>query len=208
MSFENKKYTDIQALFENRFLNFYHMDALTDSGRPFDYYFVSRNRPESIKARTGVNKPEGIVIYPLLKDDPDKIVMIRQYRYPVGGYLYELPAGLIDDGEDADTAAVREMKEETGLLFEPYTGGEAFFRRPFFMGAGYTDESASAVFGYASGSFEQHLEDTETIQVFTADKDKVREILESGSVSLRCAYLLMNYLRGDREEPFAFLNGR
>ena len=76
------------------------------------------------------------------------------------------------------------------------------------MGAGYTDESASAVFGYASGSFEQHLEDTETIQVFTADKDKVREILESGSVSLRCAYLLMNYLRSDRDEPFAFLNGR
>lgn len=208
MTFENKKYTDIQALFENRFLNFYHMDALTDSGKTFDYYFVSRNKPDNIKARTGENKPEGIVIYPLLKDEPDKIVMIRQYRYPIGDYLYELPAGLIDEGENADMAAVREMMEETGLEFEPYTGGEAFFRRPFFMGAGYTDESASAVFGYAKGDFRQHLEETETIQVFVADKEKVREILENGRVSLRCAYLLMNFLKSDRNNPFEFLNGK
>ena len=181
------------------------MDALTDSGRQFDYYFVSRNKPDMIKARTGENKPEGIVIYPLMADDPSKIVLIRQYRYPIGDYLYELPAGLIDDGESEEEAAIREMKEETGLIFTPYRGGEAFFRRPFFMGAGYTDESSSAVFGFAKGDFKQQLEDTETIQVFTADKEKVREILDKGNVSLRCAYLMMNFLKSDRNDPFAFL---
>lgn len=200
-----KKFTDIQTLYENRFLNFYHMDALTDSGKNFDYYFVSRNKPDKIKPLTGEHKAEGIVIYPVLKDDPEKIVLIRQYRYPVGDYLYELPAGLVDAGENINQAAIREMKEETGFSFVPYEGGESFYRRPFFMGAGYTDEAASAVFGFAQGMEEQQLEDTETISVLIADKEKVKSILAEGKVSLRCAYLLMNFLNSEKENPFKFL---
>lgn len=45
---------------------------------------------------------------------PDRIAIITQYRPPVFSSCLELPAGLIDAGEDAGTAAVREMREETG----------------------------------------------------------------------------------------------
>ena len=142
----------------------------------------------------------------VLREDPEKIVLIRQYRYPLGDHLYELPAGLIDEGETPDAAAVREMKEETGLSFEVYAGGDGAYRRPFFMGAGFTDESCNAVFGYASGTVSRDaLEDTESIQVLTADKKEVRRILKEEKVSIRAAYLLMNFLHADREEPFAFL---
>lgn len=201
-----KKYTDIQILNENKFLNFYHMDALTDSGRSFDYYFVSRNKPDTLKLITGQEKSEGIVIYALIKNNPEKIVLIRQYRYPIGDYVYELPAGLVDDKETDNQAAIREMKEETGMSFTPYDGGAPFFRRPFFMGQGYTDEASGAVFGYAEEMDMPCLEDTESIQVVIADKEMVKEILNSQKVSLRCAYLLMQFLHSDKEEPFAFLN--
>lgn len=201
-----KKYKDIQILHENKHLNFYHMDALTDSGREFDYYFVSRNKLGSIEAVTGKNKAEGIVIYPIFKDSPGKIVLIKQYRYPLGDYLYELPAGLIDSGENADEAAVREMREETGYDFTPYNGGNAFFRRPFYMGAGYTDEASSAVFGYVSGKAnEQKTEDTESIQVIIADREMAKDILEHGKMSLRCAYLLINFINSADDNPFSFL---
>lgn len=53
--------------------------------------------------------------------------MIRQYRYPLDDYLYELPAGLIDEGEGPSEAAIREMKEETGMDFEVYEGGNAAY---------------------------------------------------------------------------------
>lgn len=160
-----KKYTKIHKLSDNKFLNLFRMEALTDSGRPFDYFFVSRRKADKIKLLTGDSAAEGVVIYPVLREDPEKIVMIRQYRYPLGDYLYELPAGLIDAGETPDIAAVREMKEETGLDFEVYAGGDASYRRPFFMGAGFTDESCNAVFGYASGTVSRDdLEDTESIQ--------------------------------------------
>ncbi len=201
-----KKYTNIHKLSDNKFLNLFHLDALTDSGRPFDYFFVSRRKADNIKLLTGDSAAEGVVIYPVLREDPEKIVLIRQYRYPLGDHLYELPAGLIDEGETPEAAAVREMKEETGLSFEVYAGGDEAYRRPFFMGAGFTDESCNAVFGYASGTVSRDaLEDTESIQVLTADKKEVRRILKEEKVSIRAAYLLMNFLHADREEPFAFL---
>ena len=201
-----KKYTNIHKLSDNRFLNLFKLDALTDSGRSFDYFFVSRRKADEIKLLTKDDAAEGVVIYPIWKQDPEKVVLIRQYRYPLGDYLYELPAGLIDAGETPDIAAIREMKEETGLTFEVYKGGDDAYRRPFFMGAGFTDESCNAVFGYASGIIgSEHMEDTESIKVLIADKDEVRRILREEKVSIRAAYLLMNFLHTDKNEPFGFL---
>ncbi|MGW8654531.1 NUDIX domain-containing protein, partial [Nocardia salmonicida] len=52
----------------------------------------------------------------LALDDDGKVVLIRQYRHPIGTRLLELPAGLLDiEGEDPLTAAKRELAEETGL---------------------------------------------------------------------------------------------
>ena len=200
------KYTKIHKLSDNKFLNLFKLDALTDSGHSFDYYFVSRRTADEIKIITTELAAEGVVLYPVLKDDPDKIVMIRQYRYPLDEYLYELPAGLIDAGETPEEAAVREMKEETGLDFEVYTDGNEAYRRPFFMGAGFTDESCNAVFGYASGTISRDdMEDTESIQVLLVDRKEAARILREERVSIRAAYLLMNFLHADDKEPFAFL---
>ena len=201
-----KKYTGIQKLSDNKFLNLFHLDALTDSGHPFDYFFVSRRKADQIKLLTKDSAAEGVVIFPVLKEDPEKVVLIRQYRYPLDDVLYELPAGLIDAGETPECAAIRAMKEETGLSFEVYTGGDAAYRRPFYMGAGFTDESCNAVFGYASGTVSRRdQEDTESIQVLIAGKEEVRRILREEKVSIRAAYLLMSFVHMADNDPFGFL---
>lgn len=201
-----KKYTGIQKLSDNKFLNLFHLDALTDSGHPFDYFFVSRRKSDQIKLLTKDSAAEGVVIFPVLKEDPEKVVLIRQYRYPLDDVLYEFPAGLIDAGETPECAAIREMKEETGLSFEVYTGGDAAYRRPFYMGAGFTDESCNAVFGYASGTVSRRdQEDTESIQVLIAGKEEVRRILREEKVSIRAAYLLMSFVHMADNDPFGFL---
>ena len=170
-----KKYTEIHKLSDNKFLNLFKLDALTDSGRLFDYFFVSRRKADKIKIITKELAAEGVVIYPVLKDEPDKIVMIRQ-------------------------------QEETGLDFEVYTDGNEAYRRPFFMGAGFTDESCNAVFGYASGTISRDdMEDTESIQVLLVDRKEAARILKEERVSIRAAYLLMNFLHADDKAPFAFL---
>ena len=68
-------------------------------------------------------------------DDYDNVFMVRQYRHPVGRVLLELPAGTIDEGEQPEVCAVRELREETG--FRPRSleslGG-------FFLSPGYSNE--------------------------------------------------------------------
>lgn len=207
MKEKSQKYTDVRKLTDNKFLNLYEMDALTDGGREFHYYFASRNRQEELPLITGRVPGNGIVIYPVWRREPDKLVMIRQYRYPLGMWVYELPAGLIDQGETPCEAAVREMKEETGLDFTPYEGGEGAFRNPLFLGAGMTDETSTSVFGFADGELSgRFLEDTESIEVLLVDKGEALRILRQERLSLRAGFLLMAFLKMSREDPFAFLN--
>lgn len=48
--------------------------------------------------------------------EPEKVVMVKQYRYPVKKALWELPAGRLEDGEDPVLGAKRELQEETGFI--------------------------------------------------------------------------------------------
>ena len=67
-----------------------------------------------VKVREVVEQPGAVGILAL--DDQDRVVLIRQYRHPIGDWLIELPAGLLDvPGEKAQRAAVRELAEEVAL---------------------------------------------------------------------------------------------
>ena len=66
-----------------------------------------------------VRHPGASAVVPFLSDpegeDP-QILLLRQYRYAAGGYLYEIPAGRLDPGESPAACAARELKEETGCI--------------------------------------------------------------------------------------------
>jgi len=68
-----------------------------------------------------VRHPGASAIVPFLSDpggaDPD-LLLLRQYRYAGGGYLYEIPAGRLDAGESPIDCARRELREETGCTAE------------------------------------------------------------------------------------------
>ncbi|MDD6967475.1 MAG: NUDIX hydrolase [Firmicutes bacterium] len=185
----------------SRFLSYYEMEAVHRDGSVSPYYMVSRNPdPGSLKAVTGNNPPDGVVIYSLYQD---KVVLVRQYRYPIGGFVYEFPAGLVEPGEDMEQAAIRELYEETGLTLTPIPCGS--YGRPFFTTVGMTDESCGTVFGRCTGEpTNRHQEATEEIQVVLADQEECRRILREERVSIMCAYMLMHFVAGE-EDPFQFL---
>ena len=64
-----------------------------------------------------VRHPGASAVVPFLSDpageDP-QLLLIRQYRYAAGGYIYEIPAGMLNPGEDPLACAHRELKEDTG----------------------------------------------------------------------------------------------
>lgn len=185
----------------SRFLSYYELEAIHRDGSASPYYVVSRNpNPETLKAVTHENRPDGVIIYALYGQ---KVVLIRQYRYPIGDSVYELPAGLVEPGEDMAQAAIREMFEETGLQFTPIPSGS--YSRPFFTTVGMTDESCGTVFGRCEGQPTSiHQESTEEIQVVLADQEECRRILREENVALPCAYMLMHFI-ASQEDPFRFL---
>lgn len=186
----------------SKFLSFYEMEAVHRDGSSSPYYMASRNDDgSSLTAVTHTVRPNGVTIYSLLED---KVVLVRQYRYPLGGYVYEFPAGLVEPGEDIADAAVREMYEETGLVFAPIASP---FSRPYFSSVGMTDESCCLVFGRCQGTPTSiHQENTEDIQVVLADRDECRRILVQEQVAIQCAYMLMHFV-SSQDNPFAFLEG-
>ena len=96
-------------------------------------------RVDTVETATGsgtrevVEHPGAVLLIAL--DGEDNVFMVRQYRHPVGRVLLELPAGTIDEGEDAEACAVRELREETG-----YRPRRIERLCSFFLSPGYSTE--------------------------------------------------------------------
>ena len=89
-----------------------------------------------------------------------KIVLVKQIRPPINNYALEFPAGLIDSGESIESAALRELEEETGYLGEIVHIGPSIYSSP-----GLTDEHVSLVTINVTGKVESKTEPDEVIEV-------------------------------------------
>ncbi len=104
------------------------------------FYVTSEQvqEPAGVRVRRDIVRHQGsVVVLPVDETGVQpRVLLARQYRYAAGQYLWELPAGRIDEGEDALGAAKRELQEETG-----YTAAE--WRKALFFWAspGFLDET-------------------------------------------------------------------
>lgn len=143
------------------------------------YEFVARNLDD---------KPNAVVIV-ALHEPSDNLVLIKEFRKPVGDYIYGLPAGLIDDGETPEEAAIRELFEETGLTFKP---DDSKIERVFPC-AGLSNEQHVIIGGTCTGELSSnHQEESEDITPLIMSPEELVKIVESG-VNIN-GYVSMLYL--------------
>ena len=189
----------------HRFLNLFCMDVRHRNGEASEYYVASRAKSVmDLKAVTHRNEPDGVSIYSVYGEQKDRVVLVRQYRYPLGDYVYEFPAGLVEPGEAMTDAAVREFHEETGLHLKVVLADD-MYTKPRFTTVGMTDEACGMVYGYASGVPDNRFEESsEDIQVVLADKKEVRRILKEEHVAMMCAYMLLHFLKSEGD-PLGFV---
>jgi ADP-ribose pyrophosphatase len=88
--------------------------------------------PDGFEIRRAiVQHPGSTVVMPV--DEKRRVLLVRQYRLPAQQYLWELPAGRIDPGENALQAAKRELREETGCRAKKFIKLAAFYPSPGFL---------------------------------------------------------------------------
>jgi ADP-ribose pyrophosphatase len=102
------------------------------AGRVFSVYRHVALEPGGVRAvREVIHHRGSAVILPRLPDG--RILLIRQFRLPAGGFLWELPAGSLDPGETALQAARRELAEETGYRASSWRKLVEFYPSPGFL---------------------------------------------------------------------------
>jgi 8-oxo-dGDP phosphatase len=100
-----------------------HRYEVTDSELVYQGRIIAMRR-DMVRMPDGEISQRDVVLHPgavgvVAVDDSDRVVMVRQYRHPVGGPLWELPAGILDvPGEPAWRAAARELAEEAAVAAE------------------------------------------------------------------------------------------
>lgn len=119
-----------------------------------------------------------VVVAQRLGDSGPEWILVRQFRPPVGQWVWEFPAGLVDPGEAPEVAALRELREETGFLGEVTAEGPAVFSSP-----GLTNESVRVVEVQITGRGAAAPEASEALEVHLVPVAQLRQRLLEGVAS-------------------------
>ena len=116
--------------------------------------------------REVVEHPGGVGIIPVTHDN--KVLMVRQYRYPMEEELLEIPAGKLDAGEDPLQCAIRELSEETGC-----TAGKIVDMGAIYPSPGFCRETLYLFLALDLQHGEMHLDENELLSVEAVDIDEL-----------------------------------
>jgi ADP-ribose diphosphatase len=124
-----------------------------------------------------VRHSKSVVLLPL--PSPREIILIRQYRYAVNRYLWELPAGSVDQGEEPEAAAVRECHEEIGQIPDTVVRMASLFPTP-----GFCDEEMLffRLSGLSVPAEAAALDEDEDIEPRTFTIAEAREMVRRGEI--------------------------
>lgn len=174
------EYKGIKKINEGKFITRYDIEYETNDHQKKVYEIISRDKDIKTLEQLNNNHTDGVVII-MTDTTGEKILLNREYRMAVGGFVYNFPAGLIDKGETPQEAGKRELKEETGLdvisiedtLFDSYSA------------IGFSNETNAVIIGKADGTFAPSTSTLEEISAAWYTKAQVRGLLKDKHFAAR-----------------------
>ncbi|WP_313461545.1 NUDIX hydrolase [Achromobacter sp.] len=175
------------------------VETLVTSEAPYEGSFLKIRRdtvslPNGTTAtRDSVVHPGAVVVIPLLDDG--RVLLERQFRYPIGRVMTEFPAGKLDPGEDPLVCGKRELLEETG-----YTADQWAHAGALHLAIAYSTEIIHIFFARGLRPGPRQLDQDEFLDVISADPAELLAACSKGEVTdaktLTCVLWMQNVLSG------------
>jgi len=131
---------------------------------------------DAVTFREYIRHPGAVVILPMLDDG--RVLLERQFRYPLNRVFIEFPAGKIDPGEDHLACAKRELQEETG-----YTATDWQFVTTIHNAIAYSDEHLDLYLARGVTAGPRQLDDGEFLETFSSTVPELLDMVRSGQIT-------------------------
>lgn len=146
------------------------------SGAIFDVLSDEVRLPNGNVARRDFVKHSGAVtILPV--GEGGTIYLIEQFRYPTGGMIFEIPAGTLEEGEERDACARRELAEEIG-----FRAGKLELLRTFYPCPGYSNELITLYRATELEKTETNFDENEIIELRPVTLEEGLAMIENGRI--------------------------
>lgn len=156
-------------------------EKLTNSERLFEGKIINLRRDEVIlpNGRTGmrevVEHPGAVAIVPLTTEG--NVILVRQFRHPIGQVILEVPAGKLDSGEDPAACAVRELAEETGFTANMLRKLTSMYTTP-----GFSNEIIHVYLAEDLIESDKHPDEDEFINTEVFTPEQIHQMITSGEL--------------------------
>ena len=152
------------------------------TGRIFDVTVDRVRLPHGREADLEIVRHDGsIVLLPITSDG--QVLLVRQYRHAVGRFLWELPAGSLEQDEDPSAAAARECHEELGLIAGRLQALPTLYPTPGFCTETMTFFRATELRSPRPGDTEAHQDEDESIEVGSFTTAEIRDMIARGEIA-------------------------
>ncbi len=149
---------------------------LIKKGRVFDFYTENITLPNGVVMDMEIIRhPGAAAIVPVMADH--SVLLLKQYRHALGDFIWEIPAGTADPGEDARQCAARELTEETG-----YTAGHFERLAEITPLPAYSDEHIHLFLATGLAKAAQNLDADELLSVHRVDLERAVGMIAAGEI--------------------------
>ncbi len=182
----------IKKLTDRKFLNMFEV-TYQDGNNLIKYEMVTRRKlPEIVQPTL---KPDAVHMIPYSYVNGSMVVyLIKEFKRAIGDYVYGIPAGLVDEGEDSMTSAIRELDEEIGAKVKHIKRTET----AAYSSLGLTDENAELYEAEVTMTGKQNLQGDEKIEVVPVKLEDIEKLLDNEKFCVRSKYGLRNFVYKQR----------
>ena len=151
-------------------------------GRIFDVTVDRVRLPHGREATLEIVRHDGsVVLIPI--DEEGRLLLVRQYRHAAGRFMWELPAGSLEVGEDPKAAAHRECQEELGLIAGQLEALATLWPTPGFCTERMTFYRATRLRAPGAGDVPAHQDEDESIEVGGFTRDEMTAMIARGDIT-------------------------